>query len=727
MNLVTSSKSRCVGLASVRALEPDPAKPAARKYDDNFATDALVNARSPTGRGSITFRCDPTFRADTLACSRDDDRRDHRLVEKPPVTGVHAPATLDVARRGVIAVPRPPRLMLSLRRIVLAMRRRLVPTAAGFEQQRGFEIDGAQDLPVVDTLLTSTMLGRIALVAASFGVAADLDCQSECRPVPLSRTVLARMEPAVVAKAKQYVVRGPDDEPAVGGSSLDAAWALPAESVAAIEAAHALLVVATATKCGVKSDGCFTWQLSCPQHARWVGFQLAAVAESARRYDQLRDQAYCRGHFVDLDYDGWSEGNETLVHTKKPVKTNSMQVDTPGSTLLKINHALNRIRYHQPESRLLSFRVPVKYLGTTWYSALFGDVFDGTCLAEVEASCGTRVDGRPPVATIDPCAREGAPTASGPTVAAAGFWLPVEQARREKLEMSDARVLWSSPLTCSTVASFRLEYERMRTLVPIAPFFTPDPQTVHHVVVHTRAGRGSRSPPESAYLPLLDALYEAIEAMGRQCRVVVVTEGANGTLPLFENLARSRPTEFVVKYDANRYAMWHSLWRADVVVSGFSTYSLLAGVLSPHPKLVVAGLDVITGGYLGQLGPCPGVVRSFPLEWTPCVTKNMKLTSKPLFHDLHYPPCDGSTNRNLRYFLGSMVVSRTFKAESAHRTAPTYSVYKDKFPFNDHDAANCTYSVGLNVTLLRHALGAPRHHPGCASGHCHHGHHKRIH
>ena len=535
----------------------------------------------------------------------------------------------------------------------------------------------------------------------------------KCRVAPLSLAQLVEQEPTFRKAIADDV----------------SPWRLPSESAAGIDTAFEKVVAAS---------GCRHFSLACPAHGEWVGQQLAAVFESVRR-KEADISGLCSSRYALIDYDGWADGHPGAL-------------DTPGSSLLRVNHAVTRIRSYLPGGRILGFRLPMKYLGTLWFSALFGDLTEGTCVEEIQAFCGPEIRQLGPIALENPHCDETESLEAErrvPSVGPAGFWLTQQEIKAQRIPKTDPRDLWPTPLSCSTVASFRRDYARARLIVPIAPLFPRDKKgeqsrrkRLVNVVVHARGGKGSRSPPEAAFLPVLAATCDALRVINVEWRVTVVTEEPPGSFPAFENLKN-----FTVKYDANRYAMWHSLWEADVVLSGFSTYSLMAGMLSPKVKVLVAGLDWITSGYFGKLGPCRGLVPNFPMAWLPCLEPHTKRTYENAFHSSHFRTCPNTgdddqrqqgqnnssgyahaknaasspstmgtrrINRRRRLsakeegrlppFVGTMIPRPAPELEdSPHRRAPDYYVYKHKYPFQD---CNSSFGLGLDRVELGRRLAA---------------------
>ena len=162
---------------------------------------------------------------------------------------------------------------------------------------------------------------------------------------------------------------------------------------------------------------------------------------------------------------------------------------------------------------------------------------------------------------------------------------------------------------------------------------------VLNVAVHIRAGPGSKSVPEGAYVAALEATARALEALaegpplsrgvhvrmhvhafheyddGRCCHELrrwadaraASTGGADAVVPRL-------PVALFAHITPRRHALYHSLWTADMVVAGESKSSHMLLQISPH---VTVALD---GSVSADLQPGPPLPTSSAtrLRWVPC-------------------------------------------------------------------------------------------------------------
>lgn len=348
--------------------------------------------------------------------------------------------------------------------------------------------------------------------------------------------------------------------------------------------------------------------LACPAHARRFGYRLALLLQALRR-PLLSNRGLCSATVVQLDPPRLVGGN------------------TPGAHLqqrLFVRRALGQLRalLGARAMLLISYPADVFYVGEVFWEALVGLSMHTTCAEELQAACA-RAPPPPheeelvltPAAVLDDAATRARLRALGAAGQAPRSVRLVHSRppRRPKLI--------EIPLNGADVGFMRRQYRLMRQLLPLAPPAAPQrcapgsarargdarcagsgggaARRAADVVVHIRAGQGSRSFHESLFDPLLRWLRGALGARGVHMRVAVFHELASSELCCaqfagLEAAQRARgPAERTrggigevhVHANPNRISMMAAFLEADVLVSGDSVLSALAARLSTRAAL----------------------------------------------------------------------------------------------------------------------------------------------
>lgn len=346
--------------------------------------------------------------------------------------------------------------------------------------------------------------------------------------------------------------------------------------------------------------------LSCPQHAQLAGFDFAVVAESIRRATILADPRFCERTFLSL-----------------PVMED--QRNTPGALLQQLVAIEQKARswareYGISVDHTLSFSIkagPEHVFGTYFHELLFGFMLERPCIAEVEALCGVALDpsrtlvieqadrGRP--RNVSSAQRERAVSMPLPRVVLLKY-TPMRPGQYEE----DVR----GPGALHQLARM---YKAMRRLLPIAsPYAAVQGSArVVNVAVHLRAGSGTKTAPELAFIPILDSIADILEQVRTtndtlRCtpHVHVFHEYEDGkccaTIELWGKQRLPQGVRVIANIDPHRAAMWHALWSADVLIAGESKLSHTIGGVSPELGVFIDG--------------SPGRVAAHALRftWEPC-------------------------------------------------------------------------------------------------------------
>ena len=436
-----------------------------------------------------------------------------------------------------------------------------------------------------------------------------------------------------------------------------AAAQLPAEVTLALDAlvAH----VAIRSGCAGKQSAL---QLGCSQHARWMSRKLAIIAEAVRRAEVVdADPGFCNQTFVALD---WGDHENTPGEDLQQAE--SLRVDLTRVVRLigggERVHVLAWWRHLRPDYRF----------GPGFQDVMFAHhAMRSSCAAEVAAVCGADLSpGRPHHLDLSsrehhPCPRSG-PPALGTAVRAvsAGRLLqtqPLALRPRPLLcawnlkECNLAFHSWNSngyqgPEFRKRADLCRLarSYEAARELFPIATPFEAGDAGVVNVAVHVRAGPGSKSVPESAYVAALEATARALQALaekrpgGAQVRMHVHAfheyddgrcchglrrwaDARAASTGVASAEAPRLPVAFFAHITPRRHALHHSLWTADMVVAGECKSSHMLAQISPH---VAVALDGSVSADL-QPGPPLPTTSATRLRWAPCGVRDFMEKKKP--------------------------------------------------------------------------------------------------
>lgn len=358
---------------------------------------------------------------------------------------------------------------------------------------------------------------------------------------------------------------------------------VPAEMQLAM--GHLLRFLRQRAGCPPGSD----WALACPAHRQWAGSHLSVIAEALRRHAHVERPGFC---------------DQVFAHVPYPLR------NSPGALLQQteyVHRTIYRAGERLPKTRVhvLSFQQR-SMLGAGFLPALFGYITDHSCTAEVEMTCSARLE-RNRSFTYRSWLRRG-----GGDVYPTFVSFPKGPYR---LIMDNwHRTSWpkEADMLCPDAARVRDQYARMRTILPIhGAFWRPRLATRRplEIVVHIRGGGGSKSPPEVAFMPMVDRLREGLRQRGRESRVHVFHETVDDVCcPLFAARARDNPAEYFVYIDRSRYALFQTMWDADILVAGLSKFSHLAGQLSPNARIVIDG----------DITNCCRPRTSTAFKWIPC-------------------------------------------------------------------------------------------------------------
>jgi hypothetical protein len=369
-------------------------------------------------------------------------------------------------------------------------------------------------------------------------------------------------------------------------------------------------------------------ELSCPEHAKFSGYEFAALAESIRRATLLSDPRLCDSVFLSI-----------------PVMQRRLK-NTPGALLQQIVEIERNARtwakgYGIPVNYTLSAPMwagPFNVYGTSYFELLLGYMLERPCRAEVEARCGVELDRSRAFSmvrlargqTATPSAEEKALVASLPRPA-----LVILENFRPRAGQHE------SDVGAQSVPRLAAMYDRMRRLLPIeSPYVHRQGLTkIVNIAVHVRAGPGAKNVPEHAFVPVLDLLADEFERLRTATqrgapRDAVAKRGAGpgaGSLDVppcaphvhvFHEYEDSKCCGHIEAWsqrralpgmrlfldiDTDRSSMWHAMWTADLLIAGESKMTHTLGALSSN-------LTVFLDGSRSNVP----TARARRLQWQPC-------------------------------------------------------------------------------------------------------------
>jgi hypothetical protein len=325
--------------------------------------------------------------------------------------------------------------------------------------------------------------------------------------------------------------------------------------------------------------------LMCPEHARLVGFELALLAQSVRQASLVRASGFCNSTFLSLV--GWGQ----RYH------------NTPGAMLQALEELVRQAKalalpFGLVPDRLLAFEkspVPFDVFGRAFFEFLFGFLLEQPCAAEVEAQCGVALAGH--TFTIRHTDARGRPPTAAQLAAVAALRPPIVV---EVAPWKEAFSRFEKELQTDSLARLSAQYRRMRKIVPLAPLDAPLDAAGARVVsvgLHVRAGSGSKSFPEAAFVPVLDELAASFRgwAGARACvpHIHVYHEYADGRccdrLAAWAAASGVRGLVLKVELDIRRALMWDALGQADVLIAGESKLAHVVGQLSERTAFFLDG------------------------------------------------------------------------------------------------------------------------------------------
>lgn len=159
-------------------------------------------------------------------------------------------------------------------------------------------------------------------------------------------------------------------------------------------------------------------------------------------------------------------------------------------------------------------------------------------------------------------------------------------------------------------------YQRMRQVLPLKAPGYPDadqaPQTNTteraklNFAIHVRTGHGqNKGPYPKSFVPMVKKVLELLGEVNLTARVLVYTEMWNAELPELKALA-TEGVDIQIFRDPNRYLMFHGFAIADILVSSYSAFSHVAGMINDRMGL--------------YLGPESSPAIKNKVIWNPCAT-----------------------------------------------------------------------------------------------------------
>lgn len=346
-----------------------------------------------------------------------------------------------------------------------------------------------------------------------------------------------------------------------------------------------------------------TFQVACPAFASVYGTDLEAIVEALRLHSLLRTPGFCNSTFVTLRY--------------------SLR-NSPGALLQQISSVhramLGLASELKSKVQLLAYQQRTM-LGPLFMPIAMSFPLARPCREEVEAFCGRSLASR--TFTYHEWRGLADKSAVFPSLLRTPHrpWHMVYD-RWHKMDKPQ-----ESEIGCQGAHRVRAAIERMRRLLPISSPVVPYGQRpvlpsggrAIEIAVHVRGGSGTKSPPELAFMPLVDRLQRVFAARHRRVRVHVVHEvpGNATCCRLFQERSRHDPS-IHVHIDKSRYAYFQTMWNADILISGRSKFSHLIGQISPHIK-VVYDAALLHGCHL------EGTTH---VRWLPCA-KRLRWSRRP--------------------------------------------------------------------------------------------------
>jgi len=386
-------------------------------------------------------------------------------------------------------------------------------------------------------------------------------------------------------------------------------------------------------------------RLLCPSHERRFGYRLALLLQTVRAR-MLLVANVCKG--------------AALIHVLN-TSARFYVGNTPGSAL-KQRMFLRRavlegtvIQQTTAPRRpvVMDYELGVRYVGQSFWEALLGLSLHEPCEDEIVALCGHLDNGPRPVVSFYQAAGIPAPykisvppdVSTSLRASALDLWVN---------NSTIHSVIPEGPLSSSTIQFIRQQYKFMRRLLPLS---LPDDRAsakqswrcqahsaipVAMVVVHIRAGSGTRSLEETFFWPLLRWLRSALQKRVVGMRVHVFHELNRTDLccEKFEGLvalqrsrqneispSRTRPAfcpgaeepggmgQLFIHTDPNRMTMMHSLLQADILLAGDSIFPTLAAHLTERAFMAVVHTTQAKG-FGGSV--TPNIPGSVVLPYWPC-------------------------------------------------------------------------------------------------------------
>lgn len=350
--------------------------------------------------------------------------------------------------------------------------------------------------------------------------------------------------------------------------------------------------------------------LVCTDHEASMGIELALISEAVRRASVLRHPRLCSWTFLSLDRIRMRNSAGALIQVmgtaQERAEVQLAALGVPNDAVLVSN----------------TFVFPSTFFGGARYlHMLFGYSFVRPCVAEIEHACN-----------MEDLAR------NHTTMFTKSIFVPPATTPSKELRalrpprIFAARVQRSDPslehdLDALHADVFSRMYQRARRILPIVdPFAQTDGgKPVVNVVMHVRAGSGTKNAPERAFMPVLDLLSDSITegATAGLCslHVHVLHEYkddrcCNGTLEWASARAslqkKGHPnatrTRVFLHIAPNRFSMFHTMWRAHFLVASRSKLPRVVGQLSPE---IVAFTD-------GEIYRPRALIRARHIAWAPC-------------------------------------------------------------------------------------------------------------